>query len=140
MPQLSVFFDQNESQPMSTIANHSQREMPLLAVMRTPVDVPVEFIRACKDELHALNLCMNLSNLSDETIRDTLGIDKGHFSRLRKGRGNFPANKRIALMQLCGNRAPVQFEAEKLNCDLVDKSKDALIHQLEQQIQQLRAA
>lgn len=125
---------------MSTILNHSQREMPLLAAMRSPVDVPVEFIRACKDELHALNLCMNLSNLSDETIRDTLSIDKGHFSRLRKGRGNFPANKRIALMQLCGNRAPVQFEAEKLGCELVDKSKDALIQQLEQQIQLLRAA
>ena len=101
---------------------------------------PIEFIKACKDELAALNLCMNLSNLSDEAIRDTLGIDKGHFSRLRKGRGNFPAQKRIALMQLCGNRAPVQYEAHRLNCELVDLSKEAVIRELEQQLQQLRMA
>lgn len=122
------------------MSNHSQREMPLMAVMRTPKDVPIEFIKACKDELAALNLCMNLSNLSDEAIRDSLGIDKGHFSRLRKGRGNFPANKRVAVMELCGNRAPVQYEAWRLNCELVDLSKDAQIRELEQQLQLLKAA
>lgn len=122
------------------MSNHSQLQIPCMAVMRTPKDVPIEFIKACKDELAALNLCMNLSNLSDEAIRDTLGIDKGHFSRLRKGRGNFPANKRIAVMELCGNRAPVQYEAWRLNCDLVDRSKDAVIRELEERLQQLRLA
>jgi hypothetical protein len=122
------------------MSNYSQREMPLLAVMRSPQDVPAELIRCCKDELAALNLCMNLSNLSDEAIREALVIDKGHFSRLRKGRGNFPSNKRIELMGLCGNRAPAQFEAYKLNCDLVDKSKDAQIRELEDQLNQLRRA
>lgn len=120
------------------MSNHSQREIPLMAVMRAPKDVPIEFVKACKDELAALNLCMNLSNLSDEAIRDTLGIDKGHFSRLRKGRGNFPPNKRVALMELCGNRAPVQYEAWRLNCELVDLSKEAVIRNLELQLQQLR--
>ena len=120
--------------------NYSQREMPVLAEMRRPTDVPIEFVRACKDELAALNLCMNLSNLSDETIREVLNIDKGHFSRLRKGRGNFPANKRVALMELCGNRAPCQYEAYRLNCDLVDLSKDAQIQALEQQLNQLKKA
>lgn len=123
---------------MSTFDNHSQREIRILAPAREVVDVPIEFIKACKDELAALNLCMNLSNLSDEAIRDALGIDKGHFSRLRKGRGNFPANKRLELMTLCGNRAPVQFEAFHLHCDLVEKSKDSRIRELEQQIAALR--
>lgn len=127
---------------MSTIrnTNESQREIPCMAVMRTPKDVPIEFVKACRDELAALNLCMNLSNLSDETIRETLNIDKGHFSRLRKGRGNFPANKRIAVMELCGNRAPIQYEAWRLNCELVDMSKEAVIRNLELQLQQLRMA
>lgn len=120
--------------------NYQQREMPVMAAMRSPSDIPIEFIRVCKDELAALNLCMNLSNLSDETIRDTLNIDKGHFSRLRKGRGNFPANKRVALMELCGNRAPVQYEAWRLNCELVDLSKDAQIRALEQQLSDMRRA
>lgn len=122
------------------MSNYSQREMPLMAEMRRPVDVPAELITHCKDELAALNLCMNLSNLSDEAIREALGIDKGHFSRLRKGRGNFPSNKRLDLMALCGNRAPAQFEAYRLNCDLVDKSKDAQIRELEQQLLALKKA
>jgi transcriptional regulator with XRE-family HTH domain len=122
------------------MSNYSQREMPMLAEMRRPEDVPAELIKHCKDELSALNLCMNLSNLSDEAIREALGIDKGHFSRLRKGRGNFPSNKRLDLMALCGNRAPAQFEAYRLNCDLVDKSKDAQIRELEQQLLALKKA
>ena len=73
-------------------------------------------------------------------IREALGIDKGHFSRLRKGRGNFPSNKRLDLMALCGNRAPAQFEAYGLNCDLVDKAKDAQIRELEQQLVALKRA
>jgi len=120
--------------------NHSQREMAFLTEARKAVDVPIEFVRACKDELEALNLCINLSNLSDESIREALGIDKGHFSRMRKGRGNFPARKRLHLMAICGNRAPAQFEALHLHCDLVEKSKDALIRELEAKLALARMA
>jgi len=34
----------------------------------------------------------------------------------------------------------VQYEAERLGCDLVDKSKDAKIRALEQELLQLKAA
>lgn len=122
------------------MSNHSQRQLVFLTEARKAVDVPIDFIKACKDELAALNLCMNLSNLSDETIREELGIDKGHFSRMRKGRGNFPANKRLHLMAICGNRAPVQFEALHLNCDLVEKSKEARIRELEAELEMHRRA
>lgn len=125
---------------MATISNYSQKEMPLLAVMRGVDDAPTEFVARCKNEIDAINLCINLSGLSDETIWDSLSIDKGHFSRLRKGRGNFPSNKRLALMSICGNRAPVQFEAMRLNCELVDKTKDDQIKELEQQLALLRKA
>ncbi len=120
------------------MSNYSQRQIPCMTVLRQTVEVQPAFIQACRSELEALNLCMNLSGLSDETIRDALGIDKGHFSRIRKGRGNFPPNKRVALMELCGNRAPVQYEAMRLNCEVVDLSKDAQIRALEQQLASLR--
>lgn len=122
------------------MSNHQQREMPLLAEVRAPQEVPFDFVKACKSELEALNLCMNLSNLSDEVIRDHLGIDKGHFSRIRKGRGNFPPNKRVALMELCGNLAPVQYEAWRLGRELVERSKDAQIRELRERLMQLEAA
>jgi hypothetical protein len=120
--------------------NHRQREIRILSEARKPEEVPMEFIKACNSELEALNLCMNLSNLSDEAIRDHLGIDKGHFSRIRKGRGNFPPNKRVALMELCGNLAPIQYEAWRLGRDVVERSKDQQIRELRQKLALLEAA
>lgn len=120
--------------------NHQQREMPFVAVVKGPQEVPLEFIKACKSELEALNLCINLSGMSAEAIGDKLGIDKGHFSRITKGRGNFPTNKRIQLMELCGNLAPAQYEAWKVGRDLVERSKDQQIRELRERLQQLEAA
>lgn len=120
--------------------NHSQREIRILTEAHGPKEVPMEFVKACKSELDALNLCMNLSNLSDEAIRDRLAIDKGHFSRIRKGRGNFPPNKRVALMELCGNVAPVQYEAWRVGRELVDQAKDLRIRELKEEINRLMAA
>ena len=120
--------------------NHQQREMPFLAAVRPLQEVPFEFIKACKSELEALNLCMNLSRYSDESIREHLAIDKGHFSRIRKGRGNFPPNKRVDLMNFCGNLAPVQYEAWKVGRDLVERSKDAQIRELREKLALLEAA
>lgn len=120
--------------------NHQQREMPFVAVVKGPQEVPLEFIKACKSELEALNLCINLSNMSAEAIGDKLGIDKGHFSRITKGRGNFPTNKRVQLMELCGNLAPAQYEAWKVGRDLVERSKDQQIRELRERLQQLEAA
>ena len=125
---------------MAPTSNHSQRSIALLAEARRAVDAPIEIVKACKDELAALNLCINLSGLSDEAIYTELCIDKGHFSRMRKGRGNFPANKRLRLMAICGNRAPVQFEALHLNCDLVERSKEQRIRELEAELELARKA
>lgn len=111
-----------------------------MALMRSAKDVPLAYVELCKNEIDAINLCITLSGLSDEAIANELVIDKGHFSRLRKGRGNFPSTKRLELMALCGNRAPAQYEALRLNCDLVDKAKDQQIKDLEQQLQELRMA
>lgn len=122
------------------MSNLQQREMPFLAAVQGPKEVPFEFIKVCKCELEALNLCMNLSSLSDETIRDSLVIDKGHFSRIRKGRGNFPPNKRIALMNLCGNLAPIQYEAWRVGRDLVERAKDTRIAELQAEIERLKVA
>jgi hypothetical protein len=122
------------------MSNHSQREMPFLSVVKGPQPVPAAFIQACGNELEALNLCMNLSRLSDEVIRERLGIDKGHFSRIRKGRGNFPPNKRVELMNLCGNLAPVQYEAFRVGFDLQERAKDARIAELQAEIERLKVA
>lgn len=78
--------------------------------MPPPVFVDDALVRMCRDELDALNLCIDLSRMSDEVICERLGVDKGHWSRIRKGRAHFPTAKRIELMWLAGNWVPIQYE------------------------------
>lgn len=102
-----------DSQPTSTNGNDTQRgqrDMGGVAELKEPVFIDPSIVRMCKDELDAANLCIDLSRLSDETLCRELGIDKGHFSRMRKGRAHFPTSKRIKLMWLAGNWAPLQYE------------------------------
>ena len=105
-----------DRQGKSTCVGDSQvqREIPIFSALKDPQEVPHELVVQCKDELAAINLCINLSGFTDDTLCDALGIDPGHWSRIRKGRGHFPARKRLRLMSLCGNLLPVQFEAWKL--------------------------
>lgn len=105
-------FKPGDSQPDSTTDNdrQSQRDFGGVAEMRQPVLVEPALIRMCKDELEAVNLCIDMSRMSDEALCERLGIDKGHFSRIRKGRAHFPTAKRLALMWLAGNWAPIQYE------------------------------
>ena len=77
-------------------------------------------VEKCTDELDALRLCIQLSNLSHEAIGEYLGIDKGHLCRTLQGRAHFPTAKRMSLMALCGNLAPLQYEAMRAGMELVD--------------------
>src|SRR5678816_4673321 len=98
-------------QPKSTGVNPVQREMALLGILRKPTEVDWALISKCNDEQDALLLCVHLSRLANEEIARRLGIDKSHWTRIMQGRGNLPARKRTPLMSICGNLAPIQFEA-----------------------------
>ena len=90
-----------------------QRQIPLLAEARKPELVDPALISKLDGEDEAILLCVHLSRLSHEAICQRLGIDKGHWSRILQGRAHFPTRKRLSLMQLCGNLAPIQYEALK---------------------------
>lgn len=117
-----------------------QKEMPFLSEARGLSNAPEELVRKCRHGLDAIRLCIQLSSHTHEFLCGELRIDKGHFSRIMQGKAWFPDTKRIDLMTLCGNRAPAQFDAFMTGCDLVEKSKDAKIRELEQQLADLRAA
>lgn len=99
-----------DSQRNSTDSKQSQLR-PLLGALQKPSLAEPALVSRCADEHDAVLLCIHLSKLSHEYLSKTLGIDKGHWSRIVQGRAHFPTKKRIALMRLCGNYAPVQFEA-----------------------------
>lgn len=87
-----------------------QREIVVLGETREIKDVPMELLKMCEDELDAVRLCIQLSGYTHEYISKQLSIDKGHFSRIVSGTVGFPTHKRLRLMRMCGNRAPVQYE------------------------------
>lgn len=78
-------------------------------------------VEACKDPLQAIILCVQLSGHTYEFVAEALAIDKGNFSRMMQGRANFPDRKRIRLMEVCRNYAPLQYDAWACNFSLVDK-------------------
>jgi len=125
----------------STALNQSQREMALIGIVRTkPELVDWNVVAKCDDELAALQLCVHLSRLSNETIAFKLGIDKGHWSRIMQGRGHLPARKRTQLMSICGNLAPMQFDCLKFGFKLKEHDVEAELNEIEQRRAFLLAA
>ena len=125
----------------STTLNQSQREMALIGIVRTkPELVDWNVVAKCDDELAALQLCVHLSRLSNETIAFKLGIDKGHWSRIMQGRGHLPARKRTQLMSICGNLAPMQFDCLKFGFKLKEHDVEAELNEIEQRRAFLLAA
>lgn len=106
--------------PNSTGGNQGQLR-PLLGEVRLrPIEADWALVAKCHDEQDAILLCVHLSRLANEEIARQLSIDKGHWSRIMQGRGNLPPRKRTQLMAICGNIAPLQFEAMKFGRKLVE--------------------
>lgn len=117
-----------------------QREMPFLSEVKQPVLVADALLQHCKHRLDAIRLCVQLSSLANETIAEKLGIDKGHFSRIMQGKAHFPDSKSIELMMLCGNYAPMQYEAMACGFELFKDAKAQRKAELLAELQALESA
>lgn len=118
----------------STELHSGQREIPILGTVKAPDELDWALIAKCTDEQDALLLCVHMSRLSNEEIARRLGIDKSHWTRIMQGRGNLPARKRTQLMSICGNIAPIQYEAMRFGRQLkqhdVEKEEKELLERL----------
>ena len=118
-----------------------QRELPVHGSVTTRTKhVPEEVIRQCKNEMAAINLCINMSGLTDEFISEKLGIHPTHMSRMRKGRAHFPPNKLNTLMDLCGNEIVLQYMAWRRGKIVCEDTKAKRKAELEAQLKALEAA
>jgi hypothetical protein len=123
----------------STELHSGQREIPVLAEVKGPQEVPWELIAKCNDEQDALLLCVHYSRLANETIARRLGIDKSHWTRIMQGRGNLPARKRTPLMSICGNIAPIQYEAMRFGRQLKEHDVEGEERKLLEQLARVQA-
>jgi transcriptional regulator with XRE-family HTH domain len=117
-----------------------QREMPMFGVMPAPQMVGDDLLGHCQSRLDAIRLCIQLSRLPQNEIADRLGIDKGHFSRMMQGRARFDERQVNKLMLLCGNYAPMQYEATSNGFALIPASQVAAIQHMTQAIAQMGRA
>lgn len=81
-----------------------QHHLPLKAMQA----IDVKLIKQQGSLLSAIKLCISMAGFdSDKEVYLPLGIDAGHWSRICKGEAHFPIDKLSALMDLCGNEAPM---------------------------------
>lgn len=112
----------------------TQLELPI-APRCIQVRIAAEIIAAQPTKLAAIKLCIQASGLNDKTIGAALDIDSGHMARMLNGQAGFPNNKEHALMDLCGNEIPLEWDAMKRGKEL-----KPLLSTVEQQLQAERAA
>lgn len=117
-----------------------QREMPFLSAAKAPTLAPVELVSACRHRLDAIRLCIQLSRLSAQRIAEELGIDPGHMTRIMQGKAHFPDAKSCDLMRLCGNVAPMQYEAMAMGYQLSQDAKAQRKAELMAELAALEAA
>lgn len=117
-----------------------QREMPFLSATPSPVAAPAELVAACRHRLDAIRLCVQLSRLPMQRVADELGIDPGHMTRIMQGRAHFPDAKSCDLMRLCGNIAPMQYEAQAMGYQLAQDERETRRRQLQAELAALDAA
>ncbi|MEM1191530.1 MAG: hypothetical protein AAGI72_23565 [Pseudomonadota bacterium] len=116
---------------MSGIDGHQPRLD--LKVVRDPVPaVSMQVIRQQPSYSAAIILCVQASGLNHDQICAELEIDPGHFSRMMKGTANFPDNKLVALMEVCGNEIPLIWLADHQGYRL-ERLQSALEEELAQE-------
>lgn len=100
-----------------------QTEIRMLAPVRGMSCAADDLINRAQSMQGAIQLCIALSGLTNDAICERLGIDRGHFSNIVRGRGNLPPNKLVPLMELCGNYAPLQYLARSCGFELFKDAK-----------------
>lgn len=79
-----------------------------LRLVREHQDVDPALVLAQPTLLGAIKLCISLAGFdADKQVHRDLEIDAGHWSRITRGEAHFPVDKLSALMDLCGNEAPL---------------------------------
>lgn len=83
------------------------------------VEVDISLVKRQNSLAGAIALCVQAAGIEDKEVYLSLGIDAGHWTRITKGDAHFPVNKLNALMDLCGNEAPLQWLANSRGYGLV---------------------
>lgn len=92
---------------IQTVLDDPQRPLRLV---RSDQRIDLRLVTAQPSMLAAIKLCISAAGFdAGKEVYSELGIDAGHWARILRGEAHFPVNKLHALMDLCGNEAPLQW-------------------------------
>lgn len=114
---------QGDSQRGAMPVPHQGQFLQSVSEVKRPKMAPEALIRACRNRLDAIILCIQLSRRPQKQVAKALGIDPGHLTRILAGLAYFPDQKSIDLMSYCGNYAPMQYEAMATGFELFQDAK-----------------
>lgn len=121
----------------SSTLDNTQQQLAILAEAGKPTIAANDWVDRCATMLDAIHLCIHLSRIPHYAIAEQLGIDKGHWARMMQSQAHFPPNKLVALMNVCGNYAPVQWLAGATGHELFKDAKAARKAELLAELAQL---
>lgn len=113
-----------DRQPQATAGKDSQASLPLLGIVPRPQLLAPEVIgRATFNGV--LSEAARHSGLDDQDIADALNICHGYMSRFMRGVAQQWAKRLVLFMRVTGSLAPLQWMAEQLGCDVVQRDSRA---------------
>ena len=92
----------------SNVLQSMDRPQLPLRLVRAAQAIDTALVVAQPSLLAAIKLCISLGGFeADKQVYGALEIDASHWTRIHRGEAHFPVDKLPALMDLCGNEAPL---------------------------------
>lgn len=137
---MSTNFHPIDRQPPATTRQHSQLELSIHAVMPGPRAMrllPAGAISGSSFS-NVLALAVVQAEISQEDIAAAMHICNGYMSRFMHGVSQQWAKRLVMFMRATNNLGPLQWLAEQLGCDLVQRdTRAAEVAELRQRLHEL---
>lgn len=127
-----------EWKPKESTGEHSQVPMPFLAAVQPLQLVPTQVISKASFN-GALVEAARHSGMDDYEIADAIHVSHGYMSKFMRGVGQQWARRMVSFMRATNSLAPLQWLADQMGCDLVQRDpRAAKIKELEDQLEAMR--
>lgn len=115
-----------------------QKELAILSDIKRPIELaPLEVVTMYRDEREAMR--GQMGTIKQEYFANTLGLDKGRFSRILGGSLHFPDEKIKDFCRLTGRADYIQYLAHTIGYQLVPLDPEqALILKQQEEIERLK--
>lgn len=74
--------------------------------------------------------------MSDYQVADAISVSHGHMSKVLKGTANLSGKRLVKFMRETQSIAPLQWLAEQMGCDVVQRSAQAEVERLREKLRE----